>query len=39
MKKRQKMSKKASKRVFRKGASKTHMKNLALRPMRGGYRA
>lgn len=39
MRRPQKMSKKTSKKVFRKGASKTHVKNLNRgTPMRGGIR-
>lgn len=35
---RSKMSKKYSKKTFRKGASRTHKRNLAASPMRGGFR-
>lgn len=35
---RSKMSRKRSKKVFRKTASKTHKKNLKTTPMRGGIR-
>lgn len=35
---RQKLSRKGSKRLFSKTASKTHRKNLAPAPMRGGTR-
>lgn len=38
MRKRKKLSRKGSKRLFRKTASKTHKKNLRGRPMRGGIR-
>jgi len=38
MAKRQKMSPRISKKVFRKGASRVATKNVAVRPMRGGYR-
>jgi hypothetical protein len=33
-----KIKKSSSKKMFKKGASKTHWKNLAGRPMRGGIR-
>lgn len=33
-----KVSKKTSKRIFRKSADKTHYKNIAPAPMRGGFR-
>lgn len=36
--KRRKMSKKASRRVFRKGALNVRTKNLKAVPMRGGFR-
>lgn len=36
--KRHKMSKKASKRLFRRTANKTNGKNLQAVPMRGGFR-
>lgn len=36
--KRQKMSRKHSKKSFRKGAVKTQSLNLRSRPMRGGFR-
>lgn len=36
--KRKKLSRRASKRSFRKGASRTHKKNISPRPMRGGIR-
>ncbi len=35
---RRKMSRKSSRRSFRKGASKIHRKNVGGRPMRGGIR-
>lgn len=35
---RKKMSMKSSKRIFSKGASKTHGKNVVAGPMRGGIR-
>lgn len=35
---RRRMSRRGSKRLFRKTASRTHKKNLRRRPMRGGYR-
>ena len=38
MKRRHKVSKKISKRIFRKTAGKTHKKNLKLPVMRGGIR-
>lgn len=38
MKKRSKMPYKKSKKLFSKTASKSHRKNTANRPMRGGYR-
>lgn len=38
MRKRQKMSRKASKRNFKKGAGKLHKKNVMGSPMRGGIR-
>lgn len=38
MKKRFKISKKKSRRSFKKGAVKTHRKNLPTKPMRGGIR-
>lgn len=38
MKKRTKLSQKGSNRMFRKGASKTHAKNVRRSPMRGGIR-
>lgn len=38
MKKRFKMSKRNSKRKFKKSAGKTHKMNLGARPMRGGTR-
>lgn len=38
MAKRRRMSKKASRKSFRKGAMKTHRRNLSSRPMRGGIR-
>jgi len=38
MKFRQKLGRKRSKRMFAKGASKTHWKNISPRPMRGGIR-
>lgn len=36
--KRMRMSRKASKRNFKKGARKVHKKNITPPPMRGGYR-
>lgn len=36
--KRRPMSKKGSKRLFKKTASKTHVKNVTPAPKRGGYR-
>ena len=39
MKKRKSLSRKKSKKMFRKGASKVHPKNYAPMPMRGGIRA
>lgn len=36
--KRRKLSKKKSKRIFRKGANKTKSINLRAAPMRGGFR-
>lgn len=39
MAKRHKLSASTSKRLFRRTASRTHRKNLALAPMRGGIRA
>lgn len=38
MLKRRKMSKKASRRVFRKGALSIRTRNLKATPMRGGFR-
>lgn len=38
MKKRQKMSRKSSRKLFRRTASRTHKKNVGIRPMRGGIR-
>lgn len=38
MRKRIKMRSKSSKRLFSKTASRTHIKNIAARPMRGGIR-
>lgn len=38
MAKRFKLSKGASRRQFRRGASRTHKKNIAAAPMRGGIR-
>lgn len=38
MKKRRKLSQSGSSKMFRKGASKTHAKNLRRSPMRGGIR-
>lgn len=38
MAKRRKMSRKASRRQFQRGASRTHVKNLRAGPMRGGIR-
>ena len=38
MKFRKKIKKNTSKRIFRKTASRTHKKNTATRPMRGGIR-
>lgn len=39
MRKRRKLSKRASRRVFRKGAKRVHKKNVLSRPlMRGGIR-
>lgn len=38
MKFRSKMSRKGSRKSFRKGASHTHRKNLRASPMRGGIR-
>lgn len=38
MPKRQKMSKKASRRSFTKGAKRVHGKNVMTSPMRGGIR-
>lgn len=35
---RKKMSGKKSKRMFKKGASRTHVKNMRKSPMRGGIR-
>lgn len=36
--KRKRLSKRASRKNFTKGAKRTNKKNLASRPMRGGYR-
>lgn len=36
--KRQKLSKKRSKKMFRKGAARTHERNVRRSPMRGGIR-
>lgn len=36
--KRKRMSRKKSRKLFRRTASKTHKKNLRRHPMRGGYR-
>jgi len=36
--KRRKMSKKSSRRSFRKGAVRINSKNMARKPMRGGWR-
>lgn len=38
MKKRMKLSKRKSKRLFSKTASRTHRKNIPIMPMRGGIR-
>lgn len=38
MKKRMKLSKRKSQKLFRKTASKTHRKNIPIMPMRGGIR-
>ena len=38
MKKRRKLSRKGSKRLFTRTASKTHIKNVTRNPMRGGIR-
>lgn len=38
MRKRNRMSKRKSKKLFRKTAGRTHKKNLAPQPMRGGIR-
>lgn len=38
MKKRHKLSQRGSSKMFRKGASKTHEKNVRRSPMRGGIR-
>ena len=36
--KRRRMSRRKSKRVFRRSAARTHKKNLRASPMRGGFR-
>lgn len=36
--KRHKINRRASKRIFKRSAAKTHIKNLRATPMRGGYR-
>ena len=38
MRKRSRMSKKSSRKLFRNTASRTHKKNVSPRPMRGGIR-
>jgi len=38
MKKRKKLSKKGSRKLFRATVNKTHKKNLQATPMRGGFR-
>ena len=38
MARRRKMSKRSSKKLFTKTASRTHVRNTAPAPMRGGYR-
>lgn len=38
MKKRRKLTRKRSKKLFKKTAGRTHRKNLSASPMRGGYR-
>lgn len=38
MSRRHKLSRKASKRIFRKGASRTKVLNTRATPMRGGFR-
>ena len=38
MRKRRKISKRRSKRMFTRTAQKVHRKNIVPRPMRGGYR-
>ena len=38
MRKRKKLSKKKSRRLFSKTAAKTHRKNVRAMPMRGGFR-
>ena len=38
MRKRYKLSRKASKRIFRKGVSRTKVLNTRVTPMRGGFR-
>lgn len=38
MKRRQKLSGKRSRKMFKKGASRTHEKNVRRSPMRGGIR-
>lgn len=38
MSKRSRVSRKRSKRMFSRGAKRTHKRNLRQRPMRGGFR-
>ena len=38
MKKRKSLSKRSSKKLFKKGATRTESKNVSARPMRGGIR-
>lgn len=38
MKRRKKLSRRVSKKVFKRGAKRIHLKNASVKPMRGGIR-